>query len=154
MQILPYMEQEELYRQFHLDEPWDSPHDKSLIDKMPAEFRSPKSKAAKGLTNYVVPVGNGALFSSMKDEPAFKDVKDGISRTIMTIEVDDPHAVIWTKPDDLPFDPTDPQKGIGNMFAEGFDAGMCDGSVRFIRKDVDPKVLKALITRAADDPAQ
>ena len=32
----PYIEQQALYNQFHLDEPWDSEHNKSLIAKMPA----------------------------------------------------------------------------------------------------------------------
>src|SRR5262245_59728137 len=33
--ILPYIEEDALYRQFKLDEPWDSPHNKKLIAKMP-----------------------------------------------------------------------------------------------------------------------
>ncbi|MGD0897702.1 MAG: DUF1559 domain-containing protein, partial [Thermoguttaceae bacterium] len=109
--ILPcFGEQEhQLYKQFHLDEAWDGPHNKALIEKMPAVFRSPKSKAAKGRTNYVVPIGGGALYSSPKDEPQFKDITDGTSNTIMTVEVDDRHAVIWTRPDDLVFDPQDPK---------------------------------------------
>ncbi len=149
--ILPYFDQEQLYKQFHLNEPWDSPHNKTLIEKMPADFRSPKSKAAAGLTNYLVPVGDGALYSSPRDEPQFKDITDGLSSTIMTVEVDDRHAVVWTKPDDLPFDPQDPKKGIGNLFEDGFHAAFCDGSVRFLRKTIDPKTLKALMTRAGGE---
>ena len=59
--ILPYIDQKQLFDQFHLDEPWDSAHNKTLIEKMPVVFRSPKSQAQKGKTNYLVPVGNGAL---------------------------------------------------------------------------------------------
>ena len=150
--VLPYTEYDKLYREFHLDEPWDSPHNKALVEKMPAIFRSPKSKAAKGLTNYVVPVGGGALYSSAKDEPKAKDVTDGMSNTIMLVEVDDSHAVPWTKPDDMPFDPTDPKKGIGSLYEQGFNVAFCDGSAKFILKSIDPKTLKALITRAAGDP--
>ena len=41
--ILPYLDYEEaeLYKQFHLDEPWDSEHNKALIAKMPVYFRDP-----------------------------------------------------------------------------------------------------------------
>jgi hypothetical protein len=148
---LPYLGQEQLYRQFHLDEPWDSPHNKALIEKMPAVFRSPWSKAAKGFASYLVPVGNGALYSSMKDEPAFKDITDGTSQTIMTIEVDDARAVIWTKPEDLAFDPQDPKKGFSVSYEEGCPVGMCDGLARAVPKTTDAKELKALITRAAGD---
>jgi len=46
--ILPYLEQDSLFRQFHLDEPWDSPHNRTLIDKMPSIYRLPMSKTEKG----------------------------------------------------------------------------------------------------------
>ena len=36
--ILPYIEQENLYRQFKLDEPWDSEHNKKLVKSMPKVF--------------------------------------------------------------------------------------------------------------------
>ena len=149
--ILPYIEMDQLYKQFHLDEPWDSPHNKALIERMPAVFRSPKSKAAKGYTNYVVPVGGGALYSSAKDEPTFKDITDGTSHTINLVEVDDAHAVPWTKPDDMPFDPQDPKKGIGSPYERGFFVVFCDGSVLFINKSIDPKTLKAYFTRAGGE---
>src|SRR5262245_6222164 len=35
VQILPFVEQEALYKQFKLDEPWDSPNNKKLIDVVP-----------------------------------------------------------------------------------------------------------------------
>ncbi len=150
--VLPFLEREKLYREFHLDEPWDSPHNKSLIAKMPAVFRSPRSKAAEGFTNYVVPVGGGALYSSPKDEPTVKDITDGTSHTIMLVEVGDEHAVPWTKPDDMPFDPSDPKKGIGRLYEQGFAAAFCDASVRFLPKTIVPEALKAYFTRAAGDP--
>jgi len=149
--ILPYLGEDQLYRRFRLDEPLDSPHNKALIEKMPAVFRSPVSKAAGGLTNYLVPVGNGALYSSMKDQPTLKDITHGTSQTIMMIEVDDAHAVIWTKPEDLPFDPQDPKKGFSAAYEGGYPVGMCDGSARILPKKIDAKDLKALFTRAAGD---
>ena len=36
--ILPYMEQNELFSRFHLDEPWDSPHNRTLIDPIPPTY--------------------------------------------------------------------------------------------------------------------
>ncbi len=38
--LLPFVEQNELYQQFHLDEAWDSPHNKQLLDKMPDVYKS------------------------------------------------------------------------------------------------------------------
>ena len=36
--VLPDLGYEELYREFHLDEPWDSEHNAKLVAKMPREF--------------------------------------------------------------------------------------------------------------------
>src|SRR5208282_4771316 len=119
--------------------------------KMPAVYRSPKSQAEKGKTNYLAPVGNGALYSSSRDEPQTKDIKDGPSHTLMVVEVDDRHAVIWTKPDDLAFDPKEPKKGIGNLYEDGFVCAFCDGSAYFFSRNVDPKTLAALFTRAGGE---
>jgi len=144
--ILPYLEQGELFSQFHLDEAWDSAHNKALIGKMPAIYRSPLSKLAdKTRTNFLLPVGPTAAFDGPKCVE-LKDIRDGTSNTIMILEADDAHAVVWTKPDDLPFDPKDPLKGLGNLMEGGFHAAFMDGSVRFISKTIPPELLKALIT--------
>src|SRR5262249_48305784 len=39
--ILPYIEQEALYKKFKLDEPWDSKHNIKLLGDMPKVFASP-----------------------------------------------------------------------------------------------------------------
>ncbi len=58
--ILPYIDQNELYKQFKLDEPWDSEHNKKLIEKMPAVYKLPGAKEGTTDTHYRVFVGNGA----------------------------------------------------------------------------------------------
>src|SRR5262249_33985180 len=45
--ILQFIEQEDannLYKQFHLDEPWDSEHNKKLIEKMPRLYQGPNGQ--------------------------------------------------------------------------------------------------------------
>jgi hypothetical protein len=149
--ILPFLEQGQLYKQFRLDEPWDSEHNRKLIDQMPAVYRCPASKLReKGRASYVVAVGKGTVFPGREGVP-IKEIKDGSSSTILAVEVDDERAMIWTKPDDLPFDPNNPAKGLGGHFQGGFSAAFCDGSVHFLRKDMDPKVLRALFTRAGGE---
>ena len=51
--ILPYLDKggPQLYQQFHLDEPWDSDHNKQLIEKMPAVFVAPGSQSRGGIQN-------------------------------------------------------------------------------------------------------
>ena len=46
--ILPYLEQDTLYKQFKLDEPWDSPHNKKLIRQMPGRQRQHHARERAG----------------------------------------------------------------------------------------------------------
>ncbi len=152
VQLLPYLAQEELYKEFHLDEPWDSEHNKKLIAKMPAVFASPGTKATAGKTTYLAPVGRDTVFADPKGMK-ITDITDGTSSTILLVDVPDDQAVVWTKPADWSFNPKQPLRGLGIKYGAGFLALFCDGSVRFIHKAVDPDVLKALITPQGGEPA-
>jgi hypothetical protein len=146
--ILPYVEGgNELYKQFNLDEPWDSDHNKPLLAKMPAVYRNPNSAhSGDGKTNYLTPRGEKTIFPGDKGV-SFADIRDGLSNTLMMLEVCDEKAVEWTKPDDFEYDESDPTKGLIGLRPNGFLAGMADGSVRFIAATLDQTVLKALFTR-------
>ncbi|HEV3003232.1 MAG TPA: DUF1559 domain-containing protein, partial [Pirellulales bacterium] len=57
VQLLPHVGEENLFREFHHDEPWDSEHNKALIGRMPAVIHSPNSKLkTPGRTSYLAPV--------------------------------------------------------------------------------------------------
>ncbi len=149
--ILPFVGQAELFKQFHLDEPFDSPHNAPLSEKMPDLFKSP------GVVNPVHTTivgfsGEGALFSGKK--VTFANVADGTSNTIAVIECRPDKAVVWTKPEDLPFNPADPLMGVGPIPPEGLRVVLVDGSVRTLPANISPEVLKALITIAGGEPPQ
>ena len=59
--LLPYLDQDELYSQFHLDEAWDSEHNKSLVARMPDVFRSP-GVTEEGKTSFHVFTGEKTPF--------------------------------------------------------------------------------------------
>jgi RNA polymerase sigma factor (sigma-70 family) len=63
--LLPFLEQDHLYKQFHLDEPWDSAHNKKLLEKMPDIYRVPGQKDRTG-TYYQVFVGEGTVFEQRR----------------------------------------------------------------------------------------
>src|SRR5205085_12491632 len=104
--ILPYTEGDELYKQFKLDEPWDSEHNKKLLEKMPKIYASPAADLKdKTLTYYKVFTGKNAMFDHSR-KLTLRKIPAGVDSTIMLIEAGDP--VPWTKPDDIPFDPDKP----------------------------------------------
>ena len=147
--ILPFIEQEQLYKQFHLDEPWDSEHNKKLIAKMPKVYAgSVNAKLAEaGKTTYLGVVDKSTMFTGDKKGVQIRDVTDGTSNTIFIVDVDDDAAAIWTKPEELKLDPKDPQKGMGGRYPNGFLAAFVDGSVRMLPKKIEKETLKALFTR-------
>ena len=69
--LLPYLEEGWLYSQFHLDEPWDSPHNIKLLPLMPKVYGRPsrEKEAKEGLTRFQVFVGPGTLFEVPKKKP-------------------------------------------------------------------------------------
>jgi RNA polymerase sigma factor (sigma-70 family) len=142
--ILPYIEQQELYKQFHLDEPWDSAHNKKLLAQMPPVYAPVRGKAKKGYTYYQVFTGKGTIFPGRKTI-RFQDITDGTSNTILAVEAGT--AVPWTKPADLPFKAGAPLPKLGGMFGGGFNLLMADGSTRFVRAGFNAEILRALITR-------
>jgi prepilin-type processing-associated H-X9-DG protein len=150
VQILPYLEEGELYKEFRLDEPWDSPHNKALIPRMPDLFKCMNSSAPSGYTRYLAVRGRGTLFEDGL-QIRFADVQDGLSNTILAVEADDSRAVVWTKPDDLTVDAQNPRQGLGAAHGDGFNALFADGSIRFIPATTEPASLFAMFTRAGRD---
>ena len=142
--ILPFIDQEELYKEFHLDEPWDSEHNKKLIERMPTVYRNP-NRNPDNKTNYLVAAGKGTIFAG-KEGASFRDILDGSSSTIMLVEANDDQAVEWTKPSDLEYNPDMPMSGLGQLRQKGFQVLLADGSVRFIASTIDRETLKALFT--------
>lgn len=145
--LLPLLNQGELYKEFHLNEPWDSAHNNKLLDRMPALYRSPLLKSTdQFMTSYVVPVGKNSIFPGPQGTK-INEITDGTSNTILIVEVNDANAVIWTKPDDLDVDAKDALSRLVRPELTGFAASFADGSVRFLSQAIDAEMLQALFMR-------
>ncbi len=137
--ILPFVNQRELYEQYHFDQPWDSEENSKLLGKMPDVFRSPNAPAnqAEGNTHIMgFATEHGALGTGTGQQ--MQDFTDGTSNTLLLIETS--RSVPWTKPEDL----TD-----NNV--EGFPGTplhylLSDGSPRMM-DPIDAALLQKLITR-------
>ena len=123
--ILPFIEENALYNEFHLDEPWDSEHNIKLLDRMPAIYHHPSHPPSKNMSSYLAPDGKGIGLN--KKGLRFSDITDGTSNTIAVVEVAANRVVPWTKPDDLDVE-TNPVESW--MAPQGANVGFFDGSVR------------------------
>jgi hypothetical protein len=157
--LLPFLGEENLYRQFKLDEPWDGPNNIRLVTRMPKVYASPADpdEAARGWTYFRVFTGSQTAFPD--PVPPFEKHRssfaypagfaDGTSNTILAVEAGD--AVPWTKPDELPYDPNKPLPRLGGHSPAGFTVVTADGAVRTLRPDISERTLRAAITPAGND---
>ncbi len=151
--ILPYLEQQVLYDEFHLDEPWDSPHNRPLADKIPSVFRCPSEPVVSdSLTTYQVIVDPRSMFTGDPTGVSIASITDGTSNTLLFVEA--ANAVPWSKPEDLSLASFDPLFGAGSKHPGGFNASMADGSIRFIKMSVAKQVFRALVTRNGGEVAE
>jgi hypothetical protein len=152
--LLPYLDQEPLYKEFHLDESWDSEHNRKLIARMPEIFRLGSSEVLEqGKTCVQVAVGPETAFPDGHGLK-IRQFVDGTSNTLMGIETADDRAVVWTKPEDWQYDPQQPAAGLGGHFGTGFLGLMSDGSVHFLPVKDNDNVLKAIFTPAGKEPVR
>jgi bla regulator protein BlaR1 len=164
--ILPLLEGQkpkQLYERFHLDEPWDSPHNKELLKEVPDVFAAPEGRwegDAPGSTHYRAVVGPETVWPDPKDRAGnpigLDNVPDGPSNTILVVEAAE--AIPWTRPDDLVLPALDraalqPPRvpSIAAPEADGFLAVYLDGSVTEVKPSINPILLRALFTRASRD---
>jgi hypothetical protein len=152
VELLPFMEEELLYQQFHRDEPWDSPHNKTLLERMPEIYATPGT-TTRTHTHYLVFDSPGCAFNSKAGIPSGipRSFPDGTSQTILVIEAD--KAVPWTKPEDLSFGPNEPLPKLGGLYSGNrFNVCMADASVlTLVRSRLSDTTLRAAITASAGD---
>lgn len=162
--ILPFIDQAALYEQIDQKSGWKSEANvdwtgfnlQSLIN--PAE-----SNLTESVTHYVGMAGIGDDAANLKvNDPGagmfgynrqtrFRDITDGTSNTIAITESSDDFGP-WAQGGrstlravtEEPY--INGPDGIGSPFTGGMNAGLADGSVRFISENIDPEVFKALIT--------
>jgi hypothetical protein len=153
--LLPYIEQEALYKQYRFDEPWDSDANRKVLAQMPATYRDPSAHADVQHSAYFVFTGPDALFAG-RQGPKISEITDGTSNTLLLVEAQ--REIPWTKPEDVPYASDQPLPPVGGLRPHAFIVAHADGAVRALSQEIDEKTLRAMITarrgEAFVDPAQ
>lgn len=163
--ILPFLGEEEakLFKEFHLDEPWDSEHNKPLLSRMPAVYASLDKPSENGLTDVVHPVNDGAAFckvdsvSSLNDEDTAgvsgvkgSSIPDGLSKTVFVMILPF-FETPWTQPGDFAGDPVPLFSTLSNNGQPSVVLGTGDGAVYRVSTGIEPKAIRAIFSRDAGD---
>ncbi|HUG92824.1 MAG TPA: DUF1559 domain-containing protein [Planctomycetaceae bacterium] len=153
--ILPFIEQARLYEQYRFNEPWDSEHNRTILAQIPDVYRHPDEPSDGTNASYFALVGEKTVFTGAKaprNEAGTRvsQITDGTSNTLLVVEAK--RQIPWTKPEDIPFDPGNELPKLGGYTEGGFNAALCDGSVRFLSNAIQETVLRALITRGGGEP--
>ena len=177
VELLPYLDEDELWEAYRKDEPWHSRANSAVTDSIPDVYRHPADDRDRSFTAYFAPLaapakaaetgaaetgaggakpGPATLWNATAPGSRFRDITDGTAYTLLVVEAKRP--VPWTKPEDLTLDlsgPLDPTQ-LGGFVPRVFLAAFADGSVRAFQTDLAPARLRALLTRNGNetvDPA-
>lgn len=148
--ILPFLGHAELYKEFKLEEPWNSDHNKTLIAKMPKEFKTP------GVTNVGFTAIHAVqcvdcLFTARQPRRAL-DATDGLKNIAMFIVGGSETAQEWTNPNGFILDTTAGVEQLGNPTYRMFQTG--DRDARTYPPDLNASELRQLAAIADRLPAK
>ena len=149
--ILPYMEQESLYRTIDLSKPWNDSVNARALGTFVPEFRCPAADGPQNTTTYLAIVSpNGCFFPGQSRR--LSEITDAHEATLLVIEAGEENAVPWMAPVDADeslatsLGPTTKLHHIG-----GTNACFVDGSVRFMKASTPARVLRALMSISGND---
>lgn len=145
VRALPFMEETVLYQQFKRDEPWDSPDNKQLLERMPNPFRCCAASSSETVTPFQLITGPNTLFVGNAGSRLNNDsIADGANATILLVEAS--HKVPWTKPEDISWTPGNAMPALSQAHGSASLAVFADGTVRTIPGDTDERTITGLIT--------
>lgn len=155
--ILPFLEEEELYRRIDLNRPWDDPSNAAVAESMPHVYACPSGlvpppQLPPGRTTYLAAVGPDACSLPGRGRSRAEITSDPAA-TLLVIEANPSDAVPWMAPSDADaawlgrFDPAN-----GSPHAKGRNVARLDGYVESLKATTPPALVRELtsISRPRD----
>ncbi|MCA9031736.1 MAG: DUF1559 domain-containing protein [Planctomycetaceae bacterium] len=170
--LLPYIDQAPIYNQMDLKGGWES-DENAFFGQIDIPVLTNPSVPLEPLRNGYMPTHYVGIAGLGEDGPnlgpqekgagvfaygkprGIRDITDGTSNTVMFAEADG-NLGPWTSAKGA-IRPLTQQPyihgpdGIGGHHAGGVNMALCDGSVRFVSENIDPKVMEALTTIAGGE---
>jgi type II secretory pathway pseudopilin PulG len=144
--LLPFLEQENLYKRIDLSKPWDDPVNKAAFETGSPTYGCPSTLLPLPHTTYMAIVVPGGCFQQSQPRK-LSEITDDHHLTLMVIEVDEKQAVLWMSPTDcVDLDFLKPGSEDKLAHWKGVHAVSVDGRVHFLSKDLKPEVVRALVT--------
>lgn len=143
VRLLPLLDEEELYRKFKLDEPWNSPHNSALVDSPPYVLSSfCFTNTPRGNTCALAVKGRRSYQSAHGVVP----LEDEAQETISFVVVDDAASVPWSQPEDFEVDLDHPRQRLHTWRGGIIMAALADDDIVFIPPDYPEVDLRKLFT--------
>jgi hypothetical protein len=151
--ILPYIEQQELHKQYRFDEPWNGPHNREIAERSPRTLTFHGTKMPTTTTNYLAVVGPETMWPGAVGRKK-EDVTSSTSDTIQIAE-NQGLGVHWMEPRDLHVDSMsydfNSPEGLSSWY-KAPSAAMADGSLRTFNEGYDAASLRHMLTATHPKP--
>ena len=166
--VLPYVEHGELYERYDQESAWDSSANIDLASQRVSVLSCPALPVGRDqndekqyLTAYVAATGPGTVFGG-GEVSTIRSITDGTSNTLMVLEACGTD-IVWTEPRDvdvaknqISVNQGTTQLDVSDSVLSSYHAGgaqvlLADGSVSFFSKDIDLRVLKAMLTKSGGE---
>lgn len=133
--ILPYMNEDALYKQIDLSKPWDDPANSAISTKMPNTYQCPGLHQASGVTTYHVAIGK-YYRAHPQIWRSLERFSDRLQRTLMVFEAAEENGVPWMSPRDSDFESI--RNSIDRSFLThrgGFHGITADGKIHYFNSE-------------------
>jgi hypothetical protein len=154
--LLPYIEQDNLYRQYDFSEPWDGPNNRRLAERMPRMYAyAGEDQPGNMTTNYLAVVGPETAWPGSATI-SYDDVSDGTGTTILLVE-NRGMGVHWMEPRDLVLADMDLALNSPHGVSSKYDppaVGMLNGGIYSLGPAVTPEILRAMLTIRGGEPVK